>query len=252
MLRSLVALMLITTITQSALAEQYGQVIVEKPRDYSQSYKQRRTPHGLLISVGAEQFFPNNYYSLFKDAGVGDIIGEKRILLFSGEIGYKYNFAAGSLALLLNFASGGSDGRVSNQPRNLSFVRQGVSVNFALDNVSEEPILVPYVQGGAHQFLVTESGVVAASAVDKSDNAPLAYNYRLGGMLQLDWVESFMDPTAKLQRLKSSKVENVFLDVYYAEYLAASNALDPGNPTVVAPPNLSSSGEFGVGLKVEF
>ena len=250
MVQRAIAILIFATIifSQAWAKPPQGLVVVERPQDYSQSYKQRRTTHGMLLSVGAEQFFPSSYYSLFKDAGIGDIIGEKRILLFSGEIGYKFNFSAGSLALLANFASGGTNGKAANQPRNLSFVRQGLSANFALDNITEEPILVPYVQGGAHQYLVTESGITG----DLSDSAPVAFNYRIGGMLQLDWVESFMDPTAKLQRLKSSKVENVFLDVYYSEYLAASSALDPANPTAIAPPNLASSGEFGVGLKVEF
>jgi hypothetical protein len=236
MVQRAIAILIFATIifSQAWAKPPQGLVVVERPQDYSQSYKQRRTTHGMLLSVGAEQFFPSSYYSLFKDAGIGDIIGEKRILLFSGEIGYKFNF----------FASGGTNGKAANQPRNLSFVRQGLSANFALDNITEEPILVPYVQGGAHQYLVTESGITG----DLSDSAPVAFNYRIGGMLQLDWVESFMDPTAKLQRLKSSKVENVFLDVYYSEYLAASSALDPANPTAIAP----SSGEFGVGLKVEF
>lgn len=225
----------------------HGQVLVEQPEDFTQSYKQRRGRHGALFSVGVEKFYPAQYYSQFLDAGIGDIIGDTRINLVSVELGYKYNFSLGSIAILGNYAQGGTNGHVSNAERNLSFVRQGLSANYAMDALFEEPYVVPYIQGGAHQFLVTESSTTG----DKSGSAGLAFNYRLGVLFQLDWIDSALDPSGKADR-SSSSLENTYIDVYYAEYLASSNAMDPANPTANAEPNLASSGELGFGLKLEF
>jgi hypothetical protein len=79
------------------------------------------------------------------------------------------------------------------------------------------------------------------------------FNYKVGLLFQLDWLENFMDDTARVERLRSSALENTFLDVYATEYLASSNALDASAQTgTEGDPNLHSSFELGIGLKLEF
>lgn len=233
------------TTTESTNAS--GTVTLEKTEDYTQSYKLRRGKNGALFSVTTEKFYPSEYYSLFQDAGIGDIVGEDRADLIGVELGYKRNIDLGSIAILANYAQGGIDGSFSGASRNLSFVKQGVSVNFALDNLMQEPYVVPYVQAGIHQFLVTESG----SAGDESASTGISLNYKFGLLFQLDWIENSIDKTAKVDRLRSSGLENTYIDVYMVQYMASSNAADPANPSE-GDPNLASSGEIGVGLKLEF
>jgi hypothetical protein len=225
-----------------------GQVTLEQPEDYTKHYKQRRGKNAALFSINTEKFYPSEFYSLYGDAGVGDIIQEERISLVGIELGYKRNFSFGSLAILGNYSQGSIDGSVSGTGRNLSFVKQGISANYAADVIFNEPYVVPYIQGGLHQFLVTES----KEGDSQSASAGFALNYRFGVLFQIDWLEDSFDKSAKADRLRSSGLENTYIDVFMSQYLAASNAADSANPSAGGDPNLSSSGELGVGLKLEF
>jgi hypothetical protein len=226
-----------------------GQVILEKTPDYSSAYLQRRGTHGALFSVIYEKFYPIDYRSQFDDGYIEDIIGEDRVDLIGLEIGYKYNFKLGSFAVLGNYASGAIDGQIGGNERNLAFTKYGVSANYAIDALFDEPWVVPYIQAGAQQFVVAESSI----AGDLEATPNVSFNYKLGLLFQLDWFENFMDDTARVERLRSSALENTFLDVYATEYLASSNALDASAQTgTEGDPNLRSSFELGIGLKLEF
>lgn len=226
-----------------------GEVIVEKAEDYTQPYKLRRGTHGVLFSVGMEKYYPADYRSLFNDSHVEDIIKEDRFSLVGVELGYKYNFVLGSVALLGTYASGSADGSFGGSDRNLALTKYGLSGNFALDGFLNEPWIVPYIQGGAHQFLIAESGVGG----DQSATASIAFNYKFGLMFQLDWLEHSMDKNAKVDALRSSGLENTFIDVFITEYLASGSAIDPTSAIgTEGDPNLRSSAELGVALKLEF
>lgn len=230
-------------------APEAGQVILEKTPDYSSSYLQRRETHGALFSVIYEKFYPLDYRSLFNDGHIEDIVGSDRVDLVGLEIGYKFNFRLGSLSALGNYAAGAIDGNLNGGERNLAFTKYGFSVNYALDAILAEPWVVPYVQGGAHQFVVAESDITG----DLESTPNVAANYRIGLLFQLDWFENFMDDSARVERLRSSALENTFLDVYATEYLASSKAIDPASQTgTEGDPNLHSSLELGIGLKLEF
>jgi hypothetical protein len=230
-------------------APEKGQVILEKAPDYSYSYLKRRVTHAALFSVIYEKFYPLDYRSQFNDGHIEDIIGEDRVDLVGVEIGYKYNFSLGSLAALGTYAAGAIDGSLNGSERNLAFTKYGISLNYALDALLEEPWLVPYVQAGAHQFVVAESDITG----DLEATSSIAANYRIGLLFQLDWFENYMDDSARAERLSSSALENTFLDIYATEYLASSNAIDPASQLgTEGDPNLHSSLEFGVGLKLEF
>lgn len=226
-----------------------GEVILEKAEDYSLPYKERRGTHGVLFSVGMEKFYPVDYRSLFNDSHVEEIIKEDRISLVGAELGYKYNFTLGSVAILGTYASGAADGSFGGSDRNLAITKYGLSGNFALDAFLNEPWIVPYVQGGIHQFLIAESGING----DQSATANIAFNYKFGLMFQLDWLENAMDKSSKVDRLRSSGLENTFIDVFMTEYLASSGAIDPADAFgTEGDPNLRSSAELGVALKLEF
>ena len=167
-----------------------GAVLLEKQENFSGSYKQRRSRHGLLFSVNFEKFYPTDYFSQYRDVYIEDIIDTDKIDLVGGEIGYKFNFKLGSLGLLANYASGsiiGAVGTTTLIERTLTFSRLGAAANLALDNFFEEPWIVPYGQVGLHQFQVEED--VAGATEAKSVTTSIAPNYKFGLMFQLDWIE---------------------------------------------------------------
>ena len=107
---------------------------------------------------------------------------------------------------------------------------------------------MPYGQVGMHQFSVEESKTTDSA----SGGTALSFNYRYGLLFQIDWIENRIDNSAKGDQLRSSGLENTFIDVYFANYLASRGAVDPADASNDGDPNLFSSGEMGIGLKMEF
>lgn len=240
-------------IEQASASDQIGVVAIEKQEDFSGSYKSRRTTHGALFSVNFEKFYPTDYRSLFNDAYIEEIIKEDRIDLIGIELGYKHNIGPISASVTGTISQGSINGAVAGVQRTLKIGKQGLSANIALDGVFEEPWLVPYAQFGAHQFSISETKLSGATEESMSDSTEVSYNYKYGILFQIDWIENLIDKSSKADRLRSSGLENTFIDIYFAEHMASSNARDPSDLTSVAvDPNMFSSGELGLGLKMEF
>ena len=245
LLRVMTALAILFSFYQAPAQEldQGDGVAVETSENYSLAYKERRSKHGVLFSIGMEKFYPIDYESLSHDVYIENIIGEDRIDLIGFEIGYKHNVSIGSLAVLFNYAQGTATGT-----RDLDFVKQGLSGNVALDALFSEPWVAPYFQAGVHQFAVTES----TSTTSESASTAFSFNYRYGLLFQLNWIEKAIDKTSQTDALRSSGLENTFVDIYFSQYLPSGGAQDPTVLGSEGEPNLASGGEIGMGLKLEF
>ncbi len=222
-----------------------GSVLVETPEDFSKPYKERRGKHGALFSLFSEVFDPVNYQSGYGDALIGDFLGSEAIRLNGLELGYKYNVSVGSVAALFSYSVGNAD----NGGRTLGFTKQSFSVNAALDAVFDEPYAVPYGQIGINLFDIKEEKPGSDSF---SETTSPVVGYRYGILFQLDWIENQLDKEARAERLFSSGLENTYIDVYYANYLASSSAQDPAVLASEGEGNLESTGQMGIGLKMEF
>jgi len=224
-----------------------GSVLVETPEDYSQSYKNRRSTHGALLSLFSETFDPFNYQSGYggTDALIGNFLGSQEIRLNGIEIGYKYNVSAVSFAALFSYSTGSAE----NAGHQLGFTKKSFSANAALDAVFDEPYLVPYGQFSVNLFDISEEKTGSDSF---SETTSPIIGYRYGLLFQLDWIENYMDKEAKAERLFSSGLESTYIDIYYANYMAASNAQDPAVIGSEGEGNLESTGQMGIGLKMEF
>lgn len=231
-----------------------GQVVVEKNEDYTLPYKQRRGTHGAVFAVGMETLNPKDYRSQFNDGHYDTFTSGKKISLVNVELGYKHNLSAlGSVSVVGVFGTGGVDGSDGTNDRNFAFTKYGLSANFAVDAILDEPWVVPYVQAGVHQFSAAETGVLAGNEETRTATAGLAGNYKFGLLFQLDWIESSIDKNARADRLRSSGLENTYIDVFMTEYLASSKAIDPAAAFgTEGDPNMHSSAQIGVALKLEF
>ncbi len=233
-----------------------GDVVLEQQTDLTESYKKRRGRHGVLFSVGYEKYFPTDYFSQYRDKYIEEFLGDKESIDLIGlELGYKLNFKLGSISILGNYAQGTkaktdyNDGTTTRE-RNLSIGRYGLSANFALDNVMEEPWVVPYGQVGVHQFKVTEDDLAQDEA--KEMTTQLAFNYRFGLLFQLNWIEKSIDPNTQIDGLRSSGLQNTFIDVYAMTHMASNETYDPADINSEGDPDMSTGMEIGVGLKMEF
>ncbi len=200
---------------------QMGSVILETPIDYTLPYQERRTRHGFVFGLTSENFYPFDYQSQFADKYIEDIIGLDSSFKLNGiELGYKYNVSVGSIAALFAYGQGSVDGITAGE--SLTLTKQALELNVTIDAIFSEPWVAPYAQVGMHQFTMEESRVTESKAAA----ANYALNFRYGLLFQLDWIESSIDKNAKAERLQSSGLENTYIDVYYAQYEASSQAQD--------------------------
>lgn len=240
---TLISMLLTAQIAFGEVAAEVGNVALERSEDYSLSYKERRGSHGVLFAIEMEKFYPVDYESLNHDVYIENVIGTGKIDLVGFEIGYKYNVSVLSVAALFTYAKGTAEGA-----RILDVVRQGLSANVALDGFFDEPWVVPYFQAGMHQFSLAET----SSTFSLTGSASMAINYRYGLLFQLNWIENAIDKSSQGDALRSSGLENTFIDIYFADHLASGNAQDPTTLGSDGEPNLASAGEIGMGIKLEF
>ena len=248
----------VTLFGTFAFAQDYSdplkgdEITVESVQDLTTSYKERRKDFGALFSVNYERYFPSEHISVIQNKTYEELSEGESIPVIGVELGVKYNFALGSFAALFGYGAGS----YANETQNLDDVSVKITkidLNFALDNLTSEPWVVPYVQGGIHQLEWEENSFTGSDNVIETLIAKPNAHYKLGVMFQLNWIENWIDPTTTQEGLRSSGLENTYLDVFYSGYSAYAEP----DPLVGAlgsddgEANLSSSG-LGMGLKLEF
>lgn len=242
----------------SAFAQDYSdplkgdEIVVESKQDLTESYRARRKDFGALFSLNYEQYYPEEHISVIQNKSYEEISGGEPIPLFGAEIGVKYNFSLGSLSALFGYSAG----KFANEEQNLDGVTVSITkldLNFALDNLTSEPWVVPYVQGGINQIDWEENSYTGTENVFETLITKPSFHYKVGVLLQLNWIENWIDPNTTSEGLRSSGLENTYLDIFLAGYTAYAEP----DPIVGAlgsddgEANLSSSG-MGLGLKLEF
>lgn len=224
-----------------------GSVVVEKIKDYTLPYKQRRNNWGVLFSINYEQFYPEEYTSLVLSSDYKTITGDKNIPLLGAELGVKYNFSLGSISALMGY----SQGKIENLSKGLEQITMSVGkldLNYALDNLMEEPYLVPYAQIGIHTIDWLEKGVVGSVKNEESFKTEPNFHFKVGLSIQLNWIEKSIDPSSIEDSIRSG-LENTYIDVFYTSYSQPAQVANADGASGEA--NLQSS-QIGAGLKLEF
>lgn len=248
----------VTNFSVFAFAQDYSEplegdeIIVESKQDLTDTYKNRRKDFGALFSINYERYYPEEHVSVIQNKSYEEISDGEPIPVIGAEIGVKYNFALGSMSALFGYGMG----TYSNENQNLDGVNVKITkldLNFALDNLTSEPWIVPYVQGGIHQLEWEEDSYNGSENIVETLIAKPNAHYKIGVLFQLNWIENWIDPSTTAEGLRSSGLENTYLDVFYTGYSAYAEP-DPlvgalGSDDSEA--NLSSSG-LGMGLKLEF
>lgn len=248
----------VTNFGAFAFAQDYSEplegdeIIVESKQDLTDSYKNRRKDFGALFSINYERYYPEEHVSVIQNKSYEEISDGEPIPVIGAEIGVKYNFALGSMAALFGYGMG----TYSNENQNLNGVNIKITkldLNLAFDNLTSEPWIVPYVQGGVHQLEWEEDSNTGSNNIVETLIAKPNAHYKVGVLFQLNWIENWIDPSTTAEGLRSSGLENTYLDVFYSGYSAYAEP----DPLVGAlgsddgEANLSSSG-LGMGLKLEF
>jgi hypothetical protein len=227
-----------------------GEVAVERSEDYTLPYRERRGKTGVLFSLNSEKVAISEFFSLLDDTHIDTAYGGNELSLLGLELGYEYNFSLGSVYLIGAYGSGKKSNTESGNSRTLELTKKSLSVGYAANVLFSEPWIVPYGQVGVHQFSVSEQ----KNALSDSSSTDMALNYRFGLLFQLNWIEKSIDSSTHSEGLRSSGLENTFLDLYFTWYQPSANLFDPADPTgtASADPDLRSEGALGLALKMEF
>lgn len=219
---------------------------VEPEADLTAPYKERRTRHGFIISGGSQKYYPDDYQSMQDGKFIDEFLGSSPIEMMSLELGYKYNFGLGSLAITGGIAKGQFSGTFENLQRKIDIQKLEVMAFYFADNFLREPWVVPYVGIGINRFTVTESMDGAADIVK---NLTPTGSVRAGLEFQLNWI----DRDGSADAYQEIGLENTFLDVYMARNTVSSKvASDFSNAEETGDPDTSNRFQLGLGLRLEF
>lgn len=231
-----------TTVSES-VASTEDEVIVERAEDFTLPYSERRGRWGIIFSVNYENYYPSEFFSVIQNDKYQFFL-DKNIPLAGAEIGLKYNFSLGSLALLAGYAQGSVDD-MAGGIEDITVSITKAALNLSLDNIFSEPYVVPFVQVGVHTIDWSETGTTLEERFTSEPN----YHYKAGFSFQLNWIEKAIDSNSPGESLRSSGLENTYLDVFYTSYAQPAKIAD----TVGAEGEGDlQSAQYGVGLKLEF
>ncbi len=222
-------------------------ITVERMKDPTLPYKLRRNPWGILFAINYEQFAPTNYQSLILNQDYETMTGNKSIPLIGAEFGVKYNFSLGSISALMGYSAGKVDTPTASVDQISASITK-VGLNIALDNLFDEPYVVPYAQAGLHSIDWTEKSIVGAVKSEESFVTDWNFHYKVGLSFQLNWIEKAIDSSSQEDSVRSG-LENTYLDIFYSSYAQPSQVAAVNGAEGEA--DLESS-EIGAGLKLEF
>lgn len=200
-------------------------------------YKERRDRFGWLLSLGTENLFMADYVSLLDEHYYEDLFGDDDLSFFEVELGLKYNFQLGSLALAAGYGMGSiTDNRIG-EDRKLEISKPYLGLTYYMDTLMKEPYVVPYVGAQVWQMNIKEEAVT--SAVQDSITTDFGFSFRVGLLFQLNW----LDKESARSGYQDHHIQNTYFDIYVTQN---TETQDDGDP------NTSSDFNWGAGLKIEF
>lgn len=233
--------------SHSVFAQEFNGIVeVEEPIEVGTSYKERRGQHGFLVGVSYKSYYPSNYLSMYDGLEIQEFFGSEPIRAPELMLSYKYNFSLGAIGLGLHYSSASDESDYEGNSRYLAFTAVEGNANFYLDNIFNEPYVVPYIGVGLQQLEIKEQ---SADFDMKTASTGLALTYRFGLQFQMNW----MDRRTAEEGYRDLGLENTYIDVYAVSYSSGGNvAENPSDPLDTEKPDLSSDMQLGVGLKLEF
>lgn len=223
-------------IPQENKESESGQLVeVQLGENVFTSYKERRITHGAYVGIDYEGLDLKNYISTLDGYSYTDLFGTDPISLVRLNIDYKYNTEIGALAFGIDLGKGSITNDLIGEKRTLDITKYGFGFKIVADMFMNEPYAAPYFGINLWQMTISEE----SPAESFSATTQLGYNYSLGVLLQLDWLDM---ETAKNTTFNWG-LENTFLDVYVTQYAQTTAPDDPNTETDFL---------FGGGVRLEF
>ena len=210
-------------------------VEVQILQDNLAPYKERQEDHGFYFRLAAEELLLKNFISAIDGLEYAEILKDNPTRMAMLNMEYKYNTGIGAFSVGVQAGKGNASDWASGQERTLNITKYGLGAKFTADKVLAEPYVAPYVGFTAWQMNIVEDSLVES----KSEVTGIGYNYTVGLMIQLDWLDG---DTAKNTTFNWG-LENTFLDIYATQYAQSSGEEDPDTATDMI---------LGAGICLEF
>jgi len=201
------------------------------------SYRERRLGWGSTFSIGYSSYEPINYEPDFVPAQFTDIYSTPEMPLIELTVVVKKNFSMGSLGFEMGvggYQNDSDDTELSDSSLTLIPIRVGAA--FYLDNLTPEPIFVPYVAGGGYTIMYKEELNGGSSNNGNTQVAPYVH----GGLaLSLNWI----DKRGAREAFQESGIENTFAYFELQKFIESGAESDG---------DFSNDISYAGGVRVEF
>lgn len=212
-----------------------GKIEVQYEAESLAPYKKRRQTWAPVFGVNAGMILPTKYFSEIDGSSYSDMFGSKSIPLIQLQLGGQYNFALGSLGIMLEGGYGQVSGSGIGEDRTLTLTKKAASLTYTMNMLWNEPYFAPYVSAELLNFDYREEGTTLSA----SGSTSFTTAFTIGALIQLNWI----DPDSALEARNSSGLNNIFLDVFATQYNTSNSTTDA---------NFQSDLNWGAGLKMEF
>lgn len=216
-------------------AEDQNLIEVHYEADIRETYKKSRDSWSTVFSLGLDNLYPDKYTSVDGGQSYESLYDQAKVPIIQIGFGIKWNFIFGGLAAEIAVGTGQASSDVSGDSRNLQLTKSAATLSYYMDNIFEEPYVVPYASGGMVGLQYSETG---GAQEDKGSTQPSSF-LQAGVLLQLDW----LDPEAAVVARNEFGLNNTYLDIFASKYSA---------PTTEEDPDFQTGLNLGMGLRMEF
>lgn len=207
---------------------------------YLKSFKERRPTWTFEFEAFYSQFEPLNFISA--DGTSFDIAYEAADIPLSGMgLDIKRNFSFGAIALGASIGYYSADTTYVDANNTFTIYAPSVRLTLFLDNLFEEPYMVPYVTGGYTYFIYEESFDDGINPIETIGGETDNFYVGFGALVQLDWLDKDADASAF-----NSGLQNTFV------FLEGRMYMDQGIIRKELDPDFSTGLYLAGGLRLEF
>lgn len=198
-------------------------------------YRYRRPTWGKTFSVSYSMYEPLDFTPNVVTDTFSNIYPTTTLPLIEVQFVFKRNMFLGSIGIEIAGGMYKTDSDKDLVDSTIQLIPVRLGATYVMDNLFMEPIVAPYISGGAYAIYYHESQD-AVSFKGTTQAAPYA---SLGVLLQLDW----LDKGAAFNSYMDAGLENTFFMVEARKFFRSLNDNDP---------DFESDIHANLGLRLEF
>ena len=176
-------------------------------------YKQRQVKSSLLFSIGQTQLYPSSYVSPYDGNSYTNLFGENQTLPFSTlEFIVRQKWGWFDFGVGIHYGMGQTSSNKLGDPVSLNFSGPGLALGLWLNQIWDEPFVVPYLQYQYLQWSSEENSNLSGQRTMLMNSSA----FKVGLQFQLNIFEKDLASRS----LAAMGLQNTFLDIYLIQGLS--------------------------------